>query len=77
MQDRRRLIELIQSLSKQESARQPTPEQWLHEQDEKARNGAAPVASGTSPSHPGSGTAPDTAADDPMQADDFPDRPVA
>ncbi|MDM0010000.1 hypothetical protein QTI51_34890 [Variovorax sp. J22G73] len=61
MQDRRRLIELIQSLSRQESTRQPTAEQWLREQDEKkARNGV-----------------PDTAADDPMKADDPPDNPVA
>lgn len=59
MQDRRQLIELIQGLSKQESTRQPTAEEWLREQDEKSRN----ITPGV----------PDTAADNPVDTGDFPD----
>lgn len=44
MKDRRHLIELIQGLSKQEGTQQPTPEEWLREQDEKSRNITPPVA---------------------------------
>uniref|UniRef100_UPI000D3436D8 hypothetical protein n=1 Tax=unclassified Variovorax TaxID=663243 RepID=UPI000D3436D8 len=40
MQDRRRLIELIQELSRQEGARQPSADAWLRAQDEKARDSA-------------------------------------
>ncbi|MGJ7610334.1 MULTISPECIES: hypothetical protein [unclassified Variovorax] len=59
MQDRRQLIELIQSLSKQESTQQPTAEAWLREQDEKSRN----VTPGV----------PDTATGNPVDTGDCPD----
>lgn len=82
MQDRRHLIELIHNLSKQESAQQPTAEEWLHEQDEKARNSAAPApaaaeppdAGGTpdKPNEPTTPDLPDPAGADPMSTDDHP-----
>jgi hypothetical protein len=62
MHDRRRLIELIQSLSKQEGAQQPTAEQWLRDQDEKKARGNAQA----SPADP------DAGPDDPTSTGDTP-----
>jgi hypothetical protein len=70
MQDRRRLIEIIQGLSKQESAHQPTAEEWLREQDQRTGNNAAPAPE--TPALPTAPSLPETAADDPTSANDRP-----
>lgn len=42
-------IERIQRLSAEEALRQPTPEEWLKQQDEKMRASASPAPAASDP----------------------------